>query len=120
MPVLLNSLFQAQLVPLVGPSRWAIRLYSLATSVLSSPAAFALGRGAGLAVGASFAVAGFVAVLPWSLFYGRIAIGGELVFHELLLLGALARLLFADGGWAAVSVGAFGQSLLLYDYFCGG
>jgi len=119
MPVLLNSLFQAQLVPLVGPSRWAIRLYSLATSVLSSPAAFALGRGAGLAVGASFAVAGFVAVLPWSLFYGRIAIGGELVFHELLLLGALARLLFADGGWAAVSVGAFGQSLLLYDYFCG-
>lgn len=119
LPALLNTLFQAQLVPVLGPNRWAIRSYSLVTSVLSSPAAFAVGRGAGLALGSSLALASFVAVLPWSVFYGRISVGGELVFHEMLLLAALMRLVFAEGVWAAVGVGTLGQSLLFYDYFCG-
>lgn len=124
LPVLLNALFQAQLVPVFGPNRWAIRTYSLVTSILAVPAAFAVARALALDVLSSFAVGIFVAVLPWSLFYGRVSIGGELIFHELLLLAALARLVWrTEGGRAAdiadVGIGGLGLGLLLYDYFCG-
>ena len=120
LPVLLNALFQAQLVPVLGPGRWAIRSYSLVTSVLATAAAFAAARALTFAVVPSFAVGAFVAVLPWSLFYGRVSIGGEMVFHQLLLLAALARLIWAArAGWPEVGIGSLGLSLLLYDYFCG-
>jgi hypothetical protein len=120
MPVLLSALFQAQLVPVLGPGRWAIRSYSLVTSVLATPAAFAAARALMLGVVPSCAVGAFVAVLPWSLFYGRVSVGGELVFHELLLLAALARLVWAErAGWRDVGIGSLGLGLLVYDYFCG-
>jgi len=119
MPALLNVLFQGQLVPAFGPNRWAIRSYSTATSVLAVPAAFAAARALGLAVAPSLAAGAFIAVLPWSLFYGRISIGGELTFHELLLLAALARFIWAGGRWAELGIGGLGLALLLYDYFCG-
>ena len=118
-PALLNILFQAQLVPLLGPGQWSIRLYSMLASSLAVPAAFAFGRGMNLRIGPSLALAALVACLPWSIFFGRISIGGELVFHEMLLLAALSRLAFADGDWPETAIGGFGQWLLLYDYFCG-
>jgi hypothetical protein len=120
LPVLLNALFQAPLVPVFGPGWWAIRAYSLVTSVLATAAAFAVARAMMLAVTPSLAVSAFVAVLPWSLFYGRVSVGGEMVFHELLLLAALARLVWAEyAGWVEVAIGSLGLTLLLYDYFCG-
>jgi hypothetical protein len=76
LPVLLNALFQAQLVPLFGPTRWAIRTYSMATSVLATPAAFAVSRNFGLRIGSALAAGALVAVLPPQLFYGRISFGG--------------------------------------------
>ena len=120
MPALLSVLFQGQLVPLLGPGRWSIRLYSMVTSVLATPAAFAAARALTLSVVPSCAVGAFVAVLPWSLLYGRVSVGGEMVFHELLLLAALARLVWAvRAGWPEVGIGSLGLGLLLYDYFCG-
>src|SRR5262249_44459842 len=88
-PVLPHALFQAPLIPLLGP-RWAMRTYSLVAGVLCTPLAFALARAVGLARGASLFGGALVAVLPWSVFYGRVSCGGELVFLQLLLLAALA------------------------------
>lgn len=119
MPMLLSALFQGQLLPVLGPNRWAIRTYSLVTSVLSVAAVFAVARGLGVGVLPSLAAAAFVAVLPWSIFYGRISVGGELTFHELLLLAALVQVVWRRAGWAAVAIGGFGLALLLYDYFSG-
>jgi hypothetical protein len=120
LPVLLNAVFQAQLVPVFGPGRWAIRSYSLVTSVLAVPAAFAVARALALDVASSLSVSIFMAVLPWSIFYGRVSIGGELIFHELLLIGALARLVWGmEESWPDLGIGGLGLCLLLYDYFCG-
>jgi hypothetical protein len=120
LPVLLNALFQAQLVPVFGPGRWAIRSYSLVTSVLAVPAAFAVARALALDIVSSLSVSIFLAVLPWSIFYGRVSIGGELIFHELLLVGALARLVWhTEESWPDLGIGGLGLCLLLYDYFCG-
>lgn len=118
-PSLLTALFEVQLVPLVGANRWAMRSYSIAASVLSVAAAFAVARSMGLRIGSSLAAGGLIAVLPWSLFFGRIEFGGELVLHQLLLLAALVLLMEGRGGWAEVGIGAFGLCLLFYDYFCG-
>lgn len=118
-PYLLSTVFAAQLVPYVGDNPWAMRTYALVTGVLATPAAFGVARAIGLTVGPSLAAAGLVAVLPWSIFYGRITLGGELIFHELLLLAALARLVWMEGGWADSLLGGFGLSLLLWDYYAG-
>jgi hypothetical protein len=118
-PYLLSSVFAAQLVPYVGFNAWAMRSYSLATGVLATPATFAVARAMELAVGPSLAAAGLVAVLPWSIFYGRISLGGELIFHETLLLAGLTRLIWAEGGWPDSLIAAFGMCLLLWDYLAG-
>jgi hypothetical protein len=118
-PYLLSTVFAAPLVPYVGDGRWAMRTYALVTGVLATPAAFAAARALGLAVGPSLVAAGLVAVLPWSIFYGRITLGGELIFHQLLLLAGLARLVWARGSWADALLGGFGLSLLLWDYYAG-
>ena len=119
MPMLFQTLFEAQLVPIVGPTRWAIRSFSLVTSVLAVPAAYAVGRGLALRVLPSLAIGALVACLPWSIFFGRISLGGELVFHQLLLLAALVRLIFVTGSWVDIFIGAIGLCGLLHDYFCG-
>lgn len=119
LPELIPVLFQAQLVPLIGGGRWAIRLYSLLGSVLSVAATFAVARAMRMRPVSSLAAAAFVTFLPWSLFYGRISQGGELLFNQLLLLAALARLIWRDGTWREIPAGALGLCLLFYDYFSG-
>ncbi|GBD27442.1 hypothetical protein HRbin30_02789 [bacterium HR30] len=118
-PFLLNVLFQAQLVPVLGPNRESMRFYSVATGSLSIPVAYALARAVHVSSAASLVYASMVATLPWSLYYGRVSWGAGLTFHELLLLAALARIVFGHGGWREVFIAALGQSLLLYDYFAG-
>jgi len=117
-PVLPSALFWAQLVPWLGPTRWAIRMYSLVGSILSPAVAFALARGMGLAIAPSLATGAMIAVLPWSLFFGRISVAA-LSFNQLLVLAALARLIWVGGGWQEAAIGSLGLSLLLYDYFGG-
>lgn len=118
-PYLLTSLFEVPLVPLVGANRWSIRTYSMATSVLAVPALFAAGRAMGMRVAPSLLAGGLAAVLPWSIYYGRTILGGELIFHQALLLAGLGLLVWGRGGWAAAVLAAFGLCLLLWDYWAG-
>jgi hypothetical protein len=137
-PYLLSTVFAVPLMPLTGgANRWSMRSYSMALSVLATPAAFAVARAMGLRVAAALVAGGLVAVLPWSLFFGRITLGGELIFHQLLLLAALARLVWpqhvarreaaadaaapvaADTGWREALLGGFALALLLWDYYAG-
>ena len=118
-PLVFQTLFEVQLEPLLGPTRWAVRSFSLITSVLSVAAAYAVGRALALEVVPSLGIGALVACLPWSIFFGRIALGGELVFHQMLLLAALARLVVMTGAWPDVLVVALGLCGLLHDYFCG-
>lgn len=119
-PYLLSALFAAPLVPLVGFNRWAMRSYALALSVLAPAAGYAVGRAMALDAISSLVVGGLLAVLPWSILYGRVSLGGELVFHQLLLLAALARLIWRDtAGWREALLGAGALCLLLYDYYAG-
>src|SRR6185295_8816039 len=97
----------------IGPSRWAIRGLSFLGGTLAVPAAFAAARSLGVRRAASLAAAGFVAVLPWALFYGRVHQSGELVFHTLLLAACLARFLRAQGGWQEILIGGLALTLLL-------
>lgn len=117
-PVLMHALFQATLVPLLGIGRWTIRLYSLVGGVLCVPAAFAAARAMRLSVVSSLAAAAFIAVLPWALFYSRVMQGAELTFQQLLLLAALAALIWRRGGWPEALLGAFALAWMLYGYWC--
>jgi len=118
-PALLSLLFEAQLAEWIGPTRWAMRSYSLLGSVLSVPAGFAAARSLGLRVSPSLAAAGLFAVLPWSILYGRVHQSGDMIFHELLIANALARFLRDRGGWPEVAMGALGLCFLFYGYFSG-
>lgn len=129
-PILPHALFQGQLIFLFGPGRWAIRTYSLVGGVLCTLAAFAAARALQLAVVPSLAVAGLVVVLPWSLFYSRVMTGTELTFFQLLLIAALARIVFplpsrarsplpeGEGTLHAWLVGMFALTWLLFGYWC--
>jgi len=117
-PVLMHALFQATLVPLFGIGFWTIRLYSLIGGVLCIPAAFATGRAMRLSVVASLGGAALVAVLPWALFYSRVMQGAELTFQQLLLLAALATLIWRRGGWPEAAIGGFALAWMLYGYWC--
>lgn len=111
----LTTLFQAPLATVVGPF-WAIRFYSLVTSVLCVPLAYATARALGLRATAGMAAAVLVAVLPWSLFWGRISVGGELTFHQLLMLAPLCRMMFGTASAVDAVIGGVGLGLLLNDY----
>ena len=117
-PVLMHALFQATLVPLLGIGRWTIRLYSLIGGVLCVPAAFATARAMRLSSVASLGAAALIAVLPWALFYSRVMQGAELTFQQLLLLAALAALIWRGGGWVEALIGAFALAWMLYGYWC--
>ena len=117
-PIAMHARFQATLVPLRGVGRWTIRLYSLVGGVLCVPAAFAAARAMRLTVLASLAGAALVAVLPWALFYSRVMQGAELTFQQLLLLAALAALIWRRGGWVDALIAAFALAWMLYGYWC--
>jgi hypothetical protein len=120
-PILMHALFQGQLIPLLGPGRWAIRGYSLVGGVLCIPAAFAAARALQLAVAPGLAVAGLIAVLPWAMFYSRVMQGAELTFQQLLLLAALGRLIFASSADQTVNNSprpAGWREWALYGYWC--
>ncbi|MGH7786413.1 MAG: hypothetical protein ACRERC_06070 [Candidatus Binatia bacterium] len=125
-PILMHALFNGQLIPVLGIGHWAIRGYSLVGSVLCAPAMFAVARALSLSVGSSLAAAALLAVLPWAMFYGRVMQGAELTFQQLLLLAALARLIFAEApgsrrpppGWHAAALGGFALGWLLWGYWC--
>lgn len=117
-PILMHALFQGTLVPLFGIGFWAIRLYSLVGGVLCVPAAFAAARAMRLSVLASLTAAALLAVLPWALFYSRVMQGAELTFQQLLLIAALAALIWRRGGWPEALIGAFALAWLLYGYWC--
>lgn len=117
-PVLMHALFQATLVPLLGIGHWTIRLYSLVGGALCVPAGFAAARAMRLSTVASFGAAALLAVLPWALFYSRVMQGGELTFQQLLLLAALAALIWRDGDWRETAIGAFALAWMLYGYWC--
>lgn len=120
LPVLLWTLFRAPLLEWLGPTRVALRAYSIATGVAAVPVGFATARALGFGVSVSLAAAALLGLLPWSLLYGRIDFGGELVFHQMLLLAGLAILVFRTGNaWFGWFLASLGQSLLLYDYFAG-
>ncbi len=118
-PLLLNVLFQAQLVDVLGPNRESIRFYAGVTGAFSVVLAYGLARALQFSREGALSYAALVTTLPWSLYYGRISQGGELTFHQLLLLVGLARIVFTQGGWRDAFMASFGQALLLYDYFVG-
>ena len=118
-PALLSVVFDAQLATWIGPSRWAIRGLSFLGATLAVPAAFAAARSLGLRIAPALAAAGFVAVLPWALFYGRVHQSGELVFETLLVAACLARFLRARGGWQEILIGGMALTLLLQTYYSG-
>lgn len=119
LPALLSLVFRGPLAYVVGPNRWASRTYSLVLGALSSLVAFAAARALGLSVVAGLFASLLVAGLPWSIFFSRIDCGGELTFHQLLLISGLAGLVWGQGGWRPAAVAALGLTLLLYDYWAG-
>lgn len=118
-PITFSVLFKAPLLSLLGPTRWAIRGYSILCGVLTIPAAFAAGRSFGFRPSASLVLAGLLTTLPWSLFYGRVDLGISIVFHQLLLIAVVARCVFDRAGWREVTVGGVALTLLFYDYHPG-
>jgi hypothetical protein len=67
---------------------------------------------------ASLATAAMIAVLPWSLFYGRLSVSGELPFAESILLTMLARLIWRRvAGWREMLAGAGAVAFALYNYW---
>ncbi len=118
-PILLNALFMSQLLPLLGPVRWAVRGYSFVGGILACAVIAAVGRAMRLGRVASLVGAALVAVLPVFNFYSRVAWGGELTFHQALLLAALARLIWQNGNRGDVVVGGVASGLLLWDYAAG-
>lgn len=121
--VLTAALFAAPLAPLmpyVG-KRAVIRGYAILASVLACAAGFVLARACGLCPVASLTVAALLAVLPWTIFYGRQAAeGGELTLNYLLLGTALVRLLTVPrAGVREVLLGTGALALLVYGYWAG-
>src|SRR5215470_7159967 len=117
-PTALQVLFGAQILPFTTP-RIAIRGYSCVGSVLSVLIAFGVLRACGVRAAGALTVAALVAVLPWSLLYGRTSQGGELVLHFYLLLWAVAVCCWGRSIAFAVWVGGLALTLLFYDYYCG-
>jgi hypothetical protein len=119
LPALLSIAFRAPLADVFGPTRWASRTYSLVLGALSPLAAFAAASALGMDVISALGASALIAVLPWAIFFSRVDCGGEMIFHQFLLIAALARIVWRGGRWFDIAIGAFGLSLLLYDYWAG-
>lgn len=115
-PILHAILFQMPIVWWTDSAWWAMRLYPIVFGILAVPVSFSVGRSLRFGIIPSFVTAALVATLPWSLFWGRISWGGEIIFYQALLLAALGRILWCDGGKIELVIGALGLSGLLWDY----
>jgi hypothetical protein len=115
-PILHAILFQMPLVWWTDSTWWAMRTYPIVFGILAVPISYSVGRALRFGITPSFVVAALVAILPWSLFWGRISWGGEIIFYQALLLAALGRIIWCDGGRNEVVIGALGLSGLLWDY----
>ena len=120
--VLLAEVFQAPLrpwTPVIG-TRLALRLPSMIGGAAAALLVFAVCRVLGLGVLASICGAVLYATAPWSLFFGRLSDGGELLWFALLLLLMLSRLAFAPrAGPPELMCGTVALTALLYDYWAG-
>jgi len=115
-PILHAILFQMPIVWWTDSAWWAMRLYPIVFGILAVTVSFSVGRSLRFGIIPSFVTAALVATLPWSLFWGRISWGGEIIFYQALLLAALGRILWCDGGKVELVIGAIGLSGLLWDY----
>ena len=116
-PALSVTLFCAPLLPYLPP-RLAIRGASMVAGSLSVALLFALCRAIQLDLTASLTAAALAAVLPWSLFFGRLSMSGEIPFAEAVVLTMLARLIWrARAGWREALCGAGAIGFGLYNYF---
>jgi hypothetical protein len=115
-PILHAVLFQLPVTIATQSLFWGSRAYPLILGILSIPLAFVVGRSYAFSVRSSFVLAALVAVLPWSLFWGRLPWGGEILFYQTLLIAALARILWRDGGLWDALVGVVGLTGLLWEY----
>jgi hypothetical protein len=72
-----------------------IRGYSAVLGAASCVGAYAVVRALRGTIGAGLCTALLVAVLPWSLYYGRYSFGGDIICCAFLLLAMVARLIEA-------------------------
>ena len=102
------------------PAWWAMHLHAMACSVLSVIGCYAIARALGQRGVVALFVAACVATLPWSVLYGRSTVGGEIVWHETIVLWVVATSMLEDrcGGFLTISLG-LAIALLWYDYFAG-
>jgi hypothetical protein len=116
-PALSVTLFCVPLLPYLPP-RLAIRGASMVAGSLSVALLFTLCRAMQLDLTASLTAAALAAVLPWSLFFGRVSMSGEIPFAEAVVLTMLARLTWRDrAGWREALCGAGAIAYGLYNYF---
>jgi hypothetical protein len=115
-PILHAILFQLPIANGLKSLFWGSRLYPLVCSIIGVPLAFVIGRSLQFSARTSYLLTLLVTVLPWSLFWSRLPWGGEIIFYQLLLVAAVSRIIWRDGGWRDVLVGIVGLSGLLWEY----
>jgi hypothetical protein len=95
---------------------WTMRLVPVFLGTLAIPVAFSIGRSLSFGVVASLAGAACVASMPWAIFWSRQQWASGIVFFQAILVSALARIVWRQGGWREVAVATLGLCGVLYDY----
>ena len=117
--MLWTTLFYAPFFSLSGSIFWTSRIIPILFGTAAVPLSFSLGRALSFGVMPSLVVASLVASMPWAVFWSRQQWGIAVVFHQALLLCALARLIWKSGGKFEVFIGTLGLVGILYDYSAG-
>lgn len=104
----------------VVPTWWTIRLMPIVCGVLSVIGAYGVVRALGRGALAGLFAAACLGALPWAIAYGLTSMGGELIWHELIVLWVLA-LCVSDAALSPFVLvsGMLALTLLVYDYFAG-
>lgn len=117
--MLWTSLFYAPFFSLTGSILWTSRIVPILFGTAAVPLSFSLGRALSFGVIPSLVIASLVASMPWAVFWSRQQWGIAVVFHQALLLCALARFIWKGGGKFEVFIGTLGLVGILYDYSAG-